>query len=126
MTQERIDIGYVYPVYQGAWGSTTEYKSLDTVVFNNCLYMAKKTTVGDDPDKMTVRTNSYAVGDVWCANVLWYHPVRDDMSNDYVNMMTIVPSYGRLWCCTYYASNKNEIRTDLGFEDFFKDITKGY
>ena len=92
MAQKRIDIGFVNPVYRGEWGSTTEYKPLDMIRFNNCLYMAKVNTVDDDPDKMTVRTASYTVGDVWCANVLWLHPMRDDMTNNYVNMLTVVPT----------------------------------
>lgn len=126
MAQKRIDIGFVNPVYRGEWGSTTEYKPLDMIRFNNCLYMAKVNTVGDDPDKMTVRTASYTVGDVWCANVLWLHPMRDDMTNNYVNMLTVVPSGGRLWKCDYYASDKTDVRTDTGFTDLFSDITKGY
>ena len=126
MAQKRIDIGFVNPIYRGEWGSTTEYKPLDMIRFNNCLYMAKVKTVGDDPDKMTVRTASYTVGDVWCANVLWLHPMRDDMTNDYVNMLTVGPSGGRLWKCDYYASYKTDVSTDTGFTDFFSDITKGY
>lgn len=126
MTQKRIDIGFVTPVYRGEWGSTTEYKPLDMIRFNNCLYMAKVNTVGDDPDKMTVRTASYTVGDVWCANVLWLHLMRDDMTNNYVNMLTVVPSGGHLWKCDYYASDKTDVSTDTGFTDLFSDITKGY
>lgn len=126
MTQVRIDIGYFNPTFNGKWDRTLTYKPMNTVCFNNCVYMAKVDTVGDDPDKMNVRTASYTVGDVWCANVLWLHPMRDDMTNNYVNMLTVVPSGGRLWKCDYYASDKTDVRTDTGFTDFFSDITKGY
>lgn len=126
MAQERIEIGCVYPVYKGEWGNTTSYNPLDMVVFNNCLYMAKKATTGDDPDKMTTRTASYTVGDVWCANVLWLHPMRDNMTNEYVNMMTVLVSNGRVFYCNYYGATNTEVRTDAGFTDLFLNITKGY
>ena len=53
MTQVRIDIGYFNPTFNGKWDKTLTYNSMNTVCFNNCVYMAKKDNKGSYPDYMT-------------------------------------------------------------------------
>ena len=129
MAQVRIDIGYFNPTFDGKWDETSTYTPLHTVCFNNCVYMAKSESTGAPPDYMTTASSTYAVGDKWSGNVMWMHPVRDDMSNSYTNFMTVLPFQGHLYYCTYYSANKSDYyywNYQQGYTKFFKNLTKGY
>lgn len=129
MTQVRIDIGYFNPTFNGKWDNTVTYQALNTVHYNNCVYMAKKDNKGSYPDYMSSSNSSYAVGDTWCANVMNYHPMRPDMQNSIVNFMTVLPFQGILYYCTYYSADKSNYyywNYQKGFTKIFNNLTRGY
>lgn len=129
MTQARIDIGYFNPTFNGKWDNTVTYQALNTVRYNNCVYMAKKDNKGSYPDYMTSSSSSYTVGGTWCGNVMWLHPKRADMTNNIVNLCTVVPLQGHLYYCSWYCadvSNFYYLNYQTAFTKVFKNLTKGY